>query len=1348
MKTKRKTEKKMFALFSIVSLLFLTFLISFALSSTFATAQTVTIGVCLRSDGACDSGVKQSDCEGAPNYEQLALKKDGTVASLGEIPGCQPGCCVFKKNNQVIRAEWAYYKRQCTYLSTSYNMDVEITDDNYDVCIDKNPKTTQGYCRTLESCFPSTKENCVDGDFSSTPCPNCRPDAKIKCDTNTGDVYYFDSCDIKGARVDECNMNVEHCENKNSSFAQCVPSTCTINLNFTTLAYDTILMKSGQIKIYSDSYPTGHIFDANSKDNIILSEAQTACVQYQGPGERHYIYTCMNGVLAKEALNSDRKEICYWDSTNGIAKNKTNDYTACGQCDAKNRPSGTLADAWNWVAQNAGLEVLNFEWMDYNGLFSNPGLCNRDACEKISSDCAYVENDEYGTLTNDCVPEYAPVDGNLCTECMSTKASSPWDKCTSEACMSRSNCVSGKIQYDVFASATICTMETFLNEYLSSFIDGLWKGTKDALKNGFTKLGGFGKLIDALIPDSFGKTQYELQQQTEKATEKVKEDAINNKIETGKTTTESVPTPSAEDKQKAAAPAQQPAAQQQAQTPAVQQQAKTPEPAKEVRKTSDVKDTASNNQQRSVSKIVSDVKQYYPSATDLSMTLPNGKTRTYNSLASWEKWVKRYPAEAAKIPQGTTFSYSVKGTTKTSKVATPSGKAAADIFAWEYIKTQDHYNYVADYSKAAYSKLVKSTTNGTKSYKEIVDNYFKTQSENGWFLNDRLSSIVQGKIATEIIGQIFIKLPWVTDILSPTALLKKYLKKWACQGLAYFGVNQATCTNSKFPFPIIFCTIESAIESGATGIAKRNACTAVSSWEMNHLSEMGDFNMCHLCDEDSSKVCDQDACYALSPNGPDGCSFVETGEHKCIPNPSAYCNTAEGKGKIAITTIQGFNKVSEDSWQKDNVAFITISQNVTINTNKNAECKYFTTKDAAWDKSVGTLVTQDIYNKLHFDTFDVSDYEKRNFTYYVRCKDYCGAVGFTNMTKVTINKGEKPDEMGPIIVKQYPAPKMLLEGFKTGEKNEISIEIKTDEKSQCKFKPYPLAGSAKDIIGYYEQITKQAQEGINQGKTEEDVVASIPSLNVNWTDTNMTMMNASDNPSQTGSINAFNHKALITNLVNNKTYAYAVLCMDAGSHVSDRTSFINFKVSELFSISITAPTGTITEKEPEIRVTTDRDTVCRYIIDKDNATYAIMSEFEKSGQQDHRTKVGPALAPRVNDYNLMVRCVDQINENIAKTKSTFKLNLDTLNPKIIRVYKKTGDIQDTLYIATDEPTSCQYERKVFTYGKGIDMTNNEPASFEHEAAWGTETYYIICKDRDNNAALAPLVVNPYEIEIM
>ena len=85
---------------------------------------------------------------------------------------------------------------------------------------------------------------------------------------------------------------------------------------------------------------------------------------------------------------------------------------------------------------------------------------------------------------------------------------------------------------------------------------------------------------------------------------------------------------------------------------------------------------------------------------------------------------------------------------------------------------------------------------------------------------------------------------------------------------------------------------------------------------------------------------------------------------------------------------------------------------------------------------------------------------------------------------------------------------------------------------------------------------------------------------------------------------------------------------------------------------------------------------------------------------------------------------------MANTTIIFKVSVDTVGPKLVRVYK-SGTI---LHIDTSETSTCEYNTKGdFTYGTGTLMTGEKTT--EHEASLDSTLYFIRCKDTFNNEAL-------------
>jgi hypothetical protein len=197
-------------------------------------------------------------------------------------------------------------------------------------------------------------------------------------------------------------------------------------------------------------------------------------------------------------------------------------------------------------------------------------------------------------------------------------------------------------------------------------------------------------------------------------------------------------------------------------------------------------------------------------------------------------------------------------------------------------------------------------------------------------------------------------------------------------------------------------------------------------------------------------------------------------------------------------------------------------------------------------------------------------------------------------------------------------------------------------------------------------------------------------------------------------------------LNNSKIYAFVVLCVDEKGNIGEIPGVIRFKVSRPFKVTINEPKDTTLEPQPSIDVSTDQGSVCGYSIDT-RELYNNMTLFERTGYSSHETTVDKILS--YGSHKLYVTCFEEDDLNIASQEKTFSILRDSQAPQVIRAYKDA----ETLFIATNELTACQYSVKQFTYGQGSEMTDNNPYSKTHRADWRPDTtYYVRCKDRFGN----------------
>jgi hypothetical protein len=449
------------------------------------------LGVCKENDGTCTSPKSRADC--GDNGGELV-----TGTPIGNIDECKPGCCVYrdKTDNNILFSEWKTYSGKCAKRANILGVNVEVLIESPTMdakeCRKQVPPIALGYCHELTKCTYGKQSDCPVT-INSEPCDYCKYNEKAESHCDKGDIYYYNTCGAKTSLKQKCTDGKEICYEDNSG-AACKNVECRIKITATTLMYDTEWLKAGEVGIeYKDINNLAIKGKAKVGDVITIGPSETACVQYQGPGENHYIYFCDNDGnvtrIPKYGLDAAKESICYFDDTIGKARERKNNYASCGQCHDPDDLSlesmpGALGDIIKELVRWSGADMIDPQWWDYRvdlgilgGGKQNPGLCDKDESCTGFGDCIHASN-------KDCVPKYPPtiatVNNTICGECMSTIASTPYNKCTAEGCRSRGNCGYAVSDFNAESTMTVCILET-------TFATGLVAGVKGAI-NEFAKL--------------------------------------------------------------------------------------------------------------------------------------------------------------------------------------------------------------------------------------------------------------------------------------------------------------------------------------------------------------------------------------------------------------------------------------------------------------------------------------------------------------------------------------------------------------------------------------------------------------------------------------------------------------------------------------------------------------------------------------------------------------------------------------------------------------------------------------------------------------------------------------------
>ncbi len=602
-----------------------------------------------------------------------------------------------------------------------------------------------------------------------------------------------------------------------------------------------------------------------------------------------------------------------------------------------------------------------------------------------------------------------------------------------------------------------------------------------------------------------------------------------------------------------------------------------------------------------------------------------------------------------------------------------------------------------------------------EQYKDSIMTWWKAQGEIQGFLLHQLQSYGKTLLIGLIISTVASQYQQQIQKLS----MQYWMKQAVCYSLtgvgvpASFGMTpQQFCDSSRYLVPILTCSIQTYLQ---TNVLANNACIGVSASQMPGIdSGFANCEVCHLDDF----PCTSNRCSTLSSSG--YCVF-DSYTRTCFPSESALKGcSGTSSASFNIEQINSRTVSSTSPFVKDDLGYEQMSFEVEVKTNIASKCKFTTNKTEGWDNM--REMDSDLSFKFHNISLSTAQLDRMNFTYFAVCQDSCRPQQFSDIIEISIQKLEKPDEIGPIVVKKFPEPDTPIEGGEDGKK-EIIVRIETDEDAECKWKRYPLAEGIDSFVGEIEEIERIASNLVGAGASEQTLESELSLTGLRWDGANLThVITDEDFVSE--------HKVEFTGddaLNNSEIYAYVFLCRDRQGNLGEIPGIVRFKVSDEFDVDITEPKDTTIESKPDLRVSTDRLSVCRYSVGNKLA-YSQMDSFATTSRMGHRTVIQDLLS--FGEHTVFVSCLDEEGFNIASDEKTFAVIRDTAAPRIVRAYKDGG----TLLIATDELTSCQYSFKRFGYGDGSEMTGNTPVDVEHRAEWRAETtYYIACRDRFGNS---------------
>jgi len=329
------------------------------------------------------------------------------------------------------------------------------------------------------------------------------------------------------------------------------------------------------------------------------------------------------------------------------------------------------------------------------------------------------------------------------------------------------------------------------------------------------------------------------------------------------------------------------------------------------------------------------------------------------------------------------------------------------------------------------------------------------------------------------------------------------------------------------------------------------------------------------------------------------------------------------------------------------------------------------------------------YTDEHNITLPLTDGDDE-ITMYVWCKNYCGTVTNT-FYQIKLTTAEGPDYNAPEL-KGIDPP---TGSYAPADTETFQVTVYTDEPAYCKY-----SSTSTDI---YESMENE------------------------FTDNSGTEVTS-------GLMSGFFQSSTSVDLTDG-TNTFYLLCQDDVPHTWFAPEEWSVTKTEALEISQVAPEEGVTLY--------DSDVLLQIRTQKGAESGASECEYKQSFQNAYSPMVDtgdPAHWTQTQtlgqgSYTYDFKCYD-IAGNENTTQITFNVDVDTYAPEVTNVYL----LGTTMYILTDEATSCEYETSSFSYGSGFSTGGGTGTAHSFTTTSGINLYYVICQDTYGNVN-SPFIIN-------
>ncbi len=480
-------------------------------------------------------------------------------------------------------------------------------------------------------------------------------------------------------------------------------------------------------------------------------------------------------------------------------------------------------------------------------------------------------------------------------------------------------------------------------------------------------------------------------------------------------------------------------------------------------------------------------------------------------------------------------------------------------------------------------------------------------------------------------------------------------------------------------------------------------------------------NNCNKCNVEDPP-CSEYRCESLG----ELCQFINKGTSNelCINVPEDETLPAIAPLTSIISEGYEYHNVQDEGFEirnKNNEGCIEAYNNVRfgIKVSPFARCKYGTNPQQSYDDMSEIFGPKgNVLLPVHIEdffaigpeafrnTYDLSDEEIEalgHIEYFVKCKTASGKINIDTYTiKTCINPG--PDLYEPVLSERSEPLNGAYIPYGVEEKE---VKIYVNEPAECRW----------DISD--KEFEQMENEFVCETNIEKYTINGLPCTTTltGVQQDSAFYIKCKDQPWFAGTENEGDRNVMVEGT------KYEVFVSEEPLEIDEFRPADGEVITEGFSpVTRNLRLSTIGGSE-------NGDSVCYFQLGA-----GIEIKFTTTNDSIHEQELNSLMSGR---YTVNFKCED-IAGNVANATTSFRVNVDSFGPKIVRVFYDSG-----LKLITAENAECRYSfKRNFVYENASIMFSS--GELEHYADWKLQTYYVQCEDEQKNRG-AQFKIKAYDL---